>query len=43
MKQLLTDLQKDIPHIKDSLLAALGNVQPRHLLDPYISKKENHI
>lgn len=33
MKQLLTDLQKSIPHVKRSLLSALANVQPRHLLD----------
>lgn len=33
MKQLLTDLQKSIPHVKRSLLRALANVQPRHLLD----------
>ncbi len=33
MKQLLTELQKSIPHVKRSLLRALANVQPRHLLD----------
>jgi tRNA 2-thiocytidine biosynthesis protein TtcA len=33
MKQLLTELQKSIPHVKRSLLKALANVQPRHLLD----------
>lgn len=33
MKQLLTELQTDIPHIKSSLLKALSNVHPRHLLD----------
>jgi len=33
MKQLLTDLQKSIPHVKRSLLRAMANVQPRHLLD----------
>jgi tRNA 2-thiocytidine biosynthesis protein TtcA len=33
MKLLLTDLQKSIPHVKRSLLRALANVQPRHLLD----------
>lgn len=32
MKNLLTRLEQEIPHIKNSLLAALGNVQPRHLL-----------
>lgn len=33
MKTLLTELQKGIPHVKQSLLRALANVQPRHLLD----------
>lgn len=33
MKELLTSLEKDIPHIKNSLLTALSNVHPRHLLD----------
>jgi tRNA 2-thiocytidine biosynthesis protein TtcA len=33
MKQLLSELQKTIPHVKRSLLRALANVQPRHLLD----------
>jgi len=33
MKLLLTDLQKSIPNIKRSMLHALANVQPRHLLD----------
>lgn len=33
MKTLLKDLEKDIPHIKNSMLKALSNVQPRHLLD----------
>ncbi|HZV82683.1 MAG TPA: hypothetical protein VFF53_11015, partial [Geobacteraceae bacterium] len=33
MKQLLKELEKSIPHVKRSLLRALANVQPRHLLD----------
>jgi tRNA 2-thiocytidine biosynthesis protein TtcA len=33
MKELLILLEKDIPHIKSSLLKALSNVHPRHLLD----------
>ena len=37
MKQLLTDLQQSIPHVKRSLLRALANVQPRHLLDLRLS------
>jgi tRNA 2-thiocytidine biosynthesis protein TtcA len=38
MKSLLKELQKDIPHIKNSLLKALSNVHPRHLLDPSLSR-----
>lgn len=37
MKQLLKDLQKEIPNIKRSLVRALANVQPRHLLDQRLS------
>jgi tRNA 2-thiocytidine biosynthesis protein TtcA len=33
MKTLLSSLEKEIPHIKNSLLKALSNVHPRHLLD----------
>jgi tRNA 2-thiocytidine biosynthesis protein TtcA len=33
MKRLLTEMQQDIPHVKSSLLKALSNVHPRHLLD----------
>lgn len=33
MKILLEELQTDIPNIKSSLLRALSNVHPRHLLD----------
>lgn len=33
MKNLLKDLEKDIPHIRNSLLKSLSNVHPRHLLD----------
>ncbi len=33
MKELLATLEQDIPHVKRSLLKALSNVQPRHLLD----------
>ncbi len=33
MKQLLEELQTTIPHVKSSLLKALSNVHPRHLLD----------
>jgi tRNA 2-thiocytidine biosynthesis protein TtcA len=38
MKRLLKELQVDIPHVKNSLLKALSNVHPRHLLDPSLYK-----
>ncbi|SNB47443.1 tRNA 2-thiocytidine(32) synthetase TtcA [Geobacter sp. DSM 9736] len=38
MKQLLTELEKENPFIKRSLLKALANVQPRHLLDRQLRK-----
>lgn len=37
MKNLLKELEKDIPHIKNSMLKALSNVHPRHLLDPRLT------
>ncbi|MBT0664007.1 tRNA 2-thiocytidine(32) synthetase TtcA [Geobacter pelophilus] len=33
MKRLISELERDIPHIRQSILRALSNVQPRHLLD----------
>ncbi len=38
MKKLLTELEQENPHVKRSLLRALANVQPRHLLDPLLRK-----
>jgi tRNA 2-thiocytidine biosynthesis protein TtcA len=38
MKRLLKELQADIPHVKSSLLKALSNVRPRHLLDPSLRR-----
>jgi len=38
MKRLLKELQSDIPHVKSSLLKALSNVHPRHLLDPLLRR-----
>jgi tRNA 2-thiocytidine biosynthesis protein TtcA len=34
MKKLLADLENEIPHIRASMLTALGNAVPTHLLDP---------
>ena len=33
MKRLVADLEKEIPHVRASMLTALGNVTPSHLLD----------
>ncbi|HEX8474203.1 MAG TPA: tRNA 2-thiocytidine(32) synthetase TtcA [Pyrinomonadaceae bacterium] len=34
IKRLITDLEKEIPHVRASMLTALGNAVPSHLLDP---------
>ena len=34
MKRLIADLEKEIPHVRASMLTALGNAVPAHLLDP---------
>ena len=39
MKELLTTLEKSYPHVKRSLLRALANVHPRHLLDTRLEKR----
>ena len=33
IKNLISELEKDIPHIRASMLNALGNALPSHLLD----------
>ncbi len=33
MKKLIGELSQENPYLKRSLLRALGNVHPRHLLD----------
>lgn len=38
MKELLDQLEGKIPNIRNSLLASLSNVEPRHLLDKNIVK-----
>jgi tRNA 2-thiocytidine biosynthesis protein TtcA len=40
MKLLLKQLEKDIPNIKSSMLRALSNVHPRHLLDPALRRDD---
>jgi tRNA 2-thiocytidine biosynthesis protein TtcA len=34
IKRLIEDLEKEIPNIRSSMLTALGNAVPTHLLDP---------
>jgi len=34
IKRLIDDLEKEIPHVRASMLTALGNAVPTHLLDP---------
>ena len=43
MKRLLKELQVDIPHVKNSLLKALSNVHPRHLLDASLCRDETGV
>lgn len=38
MKALLLELERENPSVKRSLLTALANVHPRHLLDPELHK-----
>lgn len=33
MKRLIFDLEREIPHVRQSLVRSLSNVHPRHLLD----------
>jgi len=37
MKQLVKELAKENPHLRRSMIGALGNVHPRHLLDRNLS------
>jgi tRNA 2-thiocytidine biosynthesis protein TtcA len=37
MKQLVDELGKEIPTVRQSLLAAMANVRPSHLIDPALN------
>ena len=37
MKQLISELAEENPQLRRSLIGALGNVQPRHLMDPRLT------
>ena len=36
IKRLIAELEKEIPHIRASMLTALGHAVPTHLLDPHL-------
>jgi len=36
VKQLISELEKEIPHLRSSMQTALGNAIPSHLLDPQL-------
>jgi len=36
IKQLVSELEKEIPHVRSSMQTALGNAIPSHLLDPQL-------
>ena len=40
MKQLIRDLGEEIPEIRNSMLAAISNVHPRHLLDQSLATND---
>jgi len=41
IKRLIAELEKEIPNIRSSMLAALGNTVPSHLLDPQLFDFKN--
>jgi tRNA 2-thiocytidine biosynthesis protein TtcA len=41
VKRLIGELEKEIPHIRASMLTALGNALPSHLLDPNLFDFKN--
>jgi tRNA 2-thiocytidine biosynthesis protein TtcA len=42
VKRLITELEQEIPHIRASMLTALGNALPSHLLDPNLFDFRKH-
>ncbi|MCA9709084.1 MAG: tRNA 2-thiocytidine(32) synthetase TtcA [Myxococcales bacterium] len=41
MGALLTELERDNPHVRQVMLNALRNVQPSHLLDPAVRREDS--
>jgi tRNA 2-thiocytidine biosynthesis protein TtcA len=34
IRSLFSEIEKDYPHLKETLLSAMGNLEPQRLLDP---------
>ena len=34
IRSLFSEIEKDYPHLKETLLSAMGNLEPSRLLDP---------
>jgi tRNA 2-thiocytidine biosynthesis protein TtcA len=34
LREIFAEIEKDYPHMKENLLAAMGNIEPQRLLDP---------
>ena len=41
VKKLIAELEKEIPHVRASIMTALGNVNPSHLLDTHLYDFKN--
>jgi tRNA 2-thiocytidine biosynthesis protein TtcA len=41
MKRMLDELEKEHPHIRSSVLSAMGNVRPSHLIDKALGRTES--
>jgi len=43
MKQLVKELARDLPEIRSSMISAIGNVQPHHLLDQKLTIEDRKV
>ncbi|MDQ6663617.1 MAG: PP-loop domain-containing protein, partial [Acidobacteriota bacterium] len=41
LRQIFADLEVDYPHLKETMLSAMGNVDTGRLLDPRFLDKED--
>ena len=42
LRDLFAELRKDYPHLQESMLSAMGNLEPGRLLDPRFLDLDNH-